>query len=373
MKIAFLSVFYPYRGGIAQFNANLVRELEKAHTLNLWNFSRQYPDFLFPGKSQFVEENDTADVLQTQRTLDTINPISWRKTASQIKQYNPDVLLNRLWMPFFAPSLGFVAASLRKSRAKTVALLDNVIPHERRPGDDMLLRYFLRRHDGFIVMSEAVKDDVLHYCPQANITLKPHPIYSHFGAGIAQEKARSLLGLPKEANIILFFGFIRQYKGLDVLLKSMRQLSNNYHLVVAGEVYGDYAPYEKIIKENGLADRVHNFIEYIEDKRVPAFFSASDLCVLPYRSATQSGIAQIAWHFHLPLLVARAGGLSEMVQENETGLIAEELHPEALAAKIRSYFDNDLKDKFSATMASRRDRYGWQGFTQSIVEFMQEL
>lgn len=222
-------------------------------------------------------------------------------------------------------------------------------------------------------MSESVREDVLHFCPQANILLKPHPIYSHFGEGVDCNEARAKLRLPRNAKVLLFFGFIRQYKGLDVLLHTMKHLPEDYHLVIAGEVYGDFKPYQDIITENGLTDRVHNSIEYIEDVRVPLFFSAADLCVLPYRSATQSGIAQIAWHYHLPLLVAKVGGLAEMVEEDETGLIAHDVRPPGLATKIQYYFDHNLKKQFSMNMAARRDRYSWTGFTENVVKFMQEL
>ncbi|KAA3619723.1 MAG: glycosyltransferase [Calditrichaeota bacterium] len=373
MKIGFLSVFYPFRGGIAQFNANLFREFEKKHEIKAWNFTRQYPEILFPGKSQFVAENDTADAIPSQRTLDTINPLTWYKTATAVKKFAPDVLFTRLWMPFFSPSLGTVAASVRKKGTKTIALLDNVLPHERRPGDHALIRYYLKRHDGFIVMTESVKSDLQTFLPNAKILLKPHPIYSHFGESVPIAKARTALGLPTDKKIILFFGFIRGYKGLDILIEAMKNLPEDYHLLIAGEVYGDYSPYENLIEKFKLNSRVHQFVEYIEDEKVPLLFSAADLCVLPYRSATQSGIAQIAWHYHLPLLVSQVGGLAEMVDEGETGLILDELNATALAKKIMLYYENNLKDQFSINMEKQRDQYSWPGFTDAMIDFVKKI
>ncbi len=373
MKIGFLSVFYPYRGGIAQFNANLFRQYEKEHQIIAWNFSRQYPGLLFPGKSQFVEESDSADAIPSRRTLDTVNPVTWLKTAADIKNFKPDVLFTRFWMPFFSPSLGTVAAAVKKTGAKTIALLDNVLPHEHRPGDDTLIRYYLRRHDGFIVMTRAVKNQLRQFVPQARSLLKPHPIYSHFGETIGKAKARAALSLPKSARLILFFGFIRQYKGLDLLIESLPKLPQDYHLLIAGECYGDYAHYVQQIDRLGLHSRVHQIIRYVDDAKVSLIFSAADLCVLPYRSATQSGIAQIAWNFNLPLLVTPVGGLAEMVENGETGLVLPDLHAQTLAENIKYYFENDLKKRFAENMAERRHRYSWQTFAEKTIEFAESL
>ena len=373
MKIGFLSVFYPYRGGIAQFNANLFRQFEIEHQVVAWNFKRQYPGLLFPGKSQFVDESDAADAISSRRTLDTINPLSWYKTANEIKDFQPDVLLTRFWMPFFAPSLGTVAAVLKKARVKTIALLDNVLPHEPRPGDGALIRYYLRRHHGFIVMTQAVEAQLRQFVPDAKVLIKPHPIYSHFGKSVDQQAARQALAIPPSAKLVLFFGFIREYKGLDLLIDSFARLPADYHLFIVGECYGDYTRYSRQIDLLGLRTRVHEIIEYVDDTKVSQIFSAADLCVLPYRSATQSGIAQIAWNFNLPLLVAPVGGLAEMVQDGHTGLVLPELDPEILAEKIQDYFISGMKLSFAENMAKQRHRFDWPSFANSTIEFVKNL
>lgn len=373
MKIGFLSVFYPYRGGIAQFNANIFRQLEKEHEVVAWNFQRQYPGLLFPGKSQFVDKSDNADAIPTRRILDTINPLSWYKTANEIKNFQPDVLITRFWMPFFAPSLGSVAAALKTNNVKTIALLDNVLPHERRPGDNALIRYYLRRHHGFIVMTRAVEKQLRQFIPDAKVLLKPHPIYSHFGLGIEQNTARQALSLPTSAKLILFFGFIREYKGLDLLIESLAKLPADYHLLIVGECYGDFTSYSRQIDRLGLRSRIHEKIEYVEDNLVPQIFSAADLCVLPYRSATQSGIAQIAWNFNLPLLVSPVGGLTEMVEDGKTGIVLPALEADILAVKIQTYFEADLKSTFAKNMAKLRHQFDWPSFTASLIDFAKTL
>lgn len=369
MNIAHLSTFYPFRGGIAQFNALLFRELEKGHSVNAFNFTRQYPKLFFPGETQFVTAADNADPVPNQRVLDSVNPLTYAKTARQILAGNPDLLLMRFWMPFFAPSLGYVSGKIRRSGIKSVAILDNVIPHEKRPGDITLLKYFLNRCDGFIAMSRSVENELNMLKPEARYILKPHPIYEHFGNAVSREEALKKLRLPGDRKILLYFGFIRKYKGLDTLLKAAALLPDEYLLVIAGEMYGDFTPYQKMIDQFGLENRVQKFIRYIPDHEVKDFFSAADVCVLPYRSATQSGITQIAFNFNLPVICTDVGGLSEMVIDGRNGMVLKSQNPDELAEKIKLYFKQQLHQTFSDEIVANRSQYSWKGFADALIDF----
>jgi glycosyltransferase involved in cell wall biosynthesis len=331
MKIVFLSTFYPFRGGIAQFSAHLYREAAKKHNVVAVTFTRQYPKLLFPGKTQLVSSEDTADKIPAKRWLDSINPFTYISTARKIKKLKPDLIISRYWMSFFAPSFGWI---LGKQEKKTIrlAILDNVIPHERRFFDDAFNRFFLKRNDGFIVMSEQVQKDLLFYLPKAKHILIPHPIYNHFGEKISKIDALQKLGISECINkkVLLFFGIIRDYKGLDILLNTIQFLDESYLLIIAGEVYGSFEKYEIIIKEKKLDKKVKLFKRYIDDSEVANFFSAADVCVLPYRSATQSGITNISYHFDVPVISTNVGGLAETISHGRTGLIAEEVNEKAL-------------------------------------------
>lgn len=373
MRIAYLSTFYPFRGGIAQFNASLFREFEKRHEVAAFTFTRQYPDLLFPGATQFVTPADRVDQIPATQVLDTINPFSYFKTARAIERFAPDLLVMKFWMPFFAPALGTVAGRLRKQGTRVISVLDNLIPHERRPGDLALIRYFLRRNDGFVAMSKTVERDLKQFEPNARYVLKPHPIYDHFGEAISAIEAREKLGLPRDKRLVLFFGFIRDYKGLDTLIRAAAHLSDEYCVVIAGEMYGDFAKYERMIDEANVRSRCKLFIRYIDDTEVPAFFSAAEVCVLPYKSATQSGIVQIAFNFNLPVIATDVGGLTEMVEDKVTGLILRSQEPQALASLIRKYFEENLRENFSRNIAQRRQSFSWAGFAEAIVTLHESI
>lgn len=373
MKIAYLSTFYPFRGGISQFNALLYRTFQREHQVHAYTFKRQYPDILFPGQTQYVTETDNADVIDAERVLDTINPLSYFTTASKIKSFAPDLMLMKFWMPFFAPSLGLVSGKVRKNGTKTIAILDNVIPHERKPGDMALIRYYLKRVDGFVVMSKIVEKDLLSIKPNAKYILKPHPIYEHFGSSINKFEARQKLSIPSDKKVLLFFGFIRDYKGLDVLIQSLAVLPSDYHLVVAGEVYGNFEKYEQIISDKKLNDRVTLHVRYIDDNEVSTFFSAADVCVLPYKSATQSGIVQIAFNFNMPIIATDVGGLSEMVSHEKTGIIVPYCTPEAISQAVVGYFESGKDKMMQTNIALSRDEYTWNGFANAVIDLYNKL
>ncbi len=372
MRIAHLSTFHPYRGGIAQFNARLLRELEKGHTVLPYNFSRQYPDMLFPGKTQLVEPGDTADVVNAPRVLDSIDPLSWVRTANLIAEQHPDLLLMRYWMSFFAPSLGTVAGRLRKKGVKVLTICDNVVPHEARFFDRAFTRYFLQRNDGFIAMSGQVKEDLLHFRPDARVLLMPHPLYDHFGAPMPMEEARRKLNIAPEKKVLLFFGFIRDYKGLDLLIEAMAQLPQDHVLVIAGEPYGDMAKVHAAIERLGLKQRIADHIRYIADPEVPLFFGAADAVVLPYRSATQSGITAIAQHFCTPIIATDVGGLKEGVADGVTGIVVSVAEAGAIAEGIQRFFAGDAQ-VFRRHMEAQREQLSWKRFSDQLVTFASSL
>ncbi len=367
MKIAILSCFHPYRGGISQFNSCLLRELGKEHDVRAFNFKRQYPGALFPGKTQYEEEGEDVGA---ERLLDSINPISYGRTFRAIRAWGPDLVVTRYWMPFFAPSLGYVTRRLRKT-CKVISILDNVVPHERRFFDEPLTKYFLEGSDGYVVMCGAVGDDLLRLRSDARFTVLHHPLYDHFGGGLPREEAEDRLGLAHGKRNLLFFGLIREYKGLDILLEAFAGLGDEYQLIVAGEPYGPFEKYQKII-EGIDSSKVKLYLNYVNDSEVGLYFSAADLCVLPYRSATQSGISSVSFHFNVPLLVTDVGGLKETIGDKGTGIVAKECSPACIRDEIERYFaDPTIAETCKKHIGEERERLSWKNFCASLLDFAQ--
>lgn len=372
MRIAFLSTFYPFRGGIAQFNTELYKALQTKHAVNAYNFTTLYPDFLFPGSSQFVLPGENTSQIPSERVLSSINPLTFFKSASQIKKFNPDLVLSAYWMPFFAPSMGTVIKLLNK-RYKTISILNNISPHEPRIGDRALNRYFLSQNRGFVVMSDTVKKDLLDIIPNAKYVYHQHPIYSHFGEKIEMTVARQRLNLPLNKKLLLFFGFIRDYKGLDLLIEAVAKLNDEYMLVIAGESYGSFEKYSRQIESLGVENKIALHIRYISEEEVPLFFSCADVCVLPYKSATQSGITSIAYHFDLPLIATDTGGLKETIPPDTTGIIVDFPDAGLIAKAIEFYFSQNLKLKFQEGIKSLKNQLSWNSLAKAIIEFAQSL
>ncbi len=373
MRIAFLSPFYPFRGGIAQFSDSLYISLSQYAEVKAFTFTRQYPKLLFPGKTQFVSESDMNRNIPVTRVLDSINPGTYCKTAKEIIKFNPDVVLMSYWMPFFAPSFGKVAGLLRKKGIKVIAILHNVIAHEKRLGDELLTKYFFNRCDGFVLLNKASEKDLLSLKPDAKYIIHSHPLYDHYGSKIDTITARNLLGVPADKKTVLFFGFIRDYKGLDILIDSFKELDDSYHLLIAGEVYGDFRKYEEQISRLGLAGRISLHVKYIPETEIPLYFSASDVCVLPYRTATQSGIIGMSYHFDLPVIVTNTGGLAEMVEENKTGLIVQEADSREIAEALRKYFSGDVKAKFTPNILNYKASHSWGNLSESLMELVKRF
>ena len=373
MRIAILSCFYPFRGGIAQFNAALYTELGKSDIVQAFNFTRQYPNFLFPGKTQYVTPDDEAAPIDSTAVLDTANPFSWISAARKIREWNPDVLIMRYWMSYFAPSLGFVARHVGK-HCKIIGVLDNVVPHEPRFFDTPFTKYFLKGCDGFVTMCDAVSDDLLRLKPDAKFIMRQHPLYSHFGEMLRREEAENALGLEHGKKNILFFGLIRHYKGLDVLLKAFEGLDDSYQLIVAGEPYGSFEPYQKIIDESSCKDRIHLYLKYIKDSQVKDYFSAADVTVLPYRTATQSGISSISYHFEVPMIVTDTGGLKSTIGDRGTGLVAESAEPDLIRDEILKYFrDPAMKESCVENIRKEKSRLSWATFCNALKAFAETL
>lgn len=373
MQIAYLSTFYPFRGGIAQFNASLLQAMRNSgNTTKAYTFTCQYPSFLFPGKTQMVTKNDPATPVDSQRILSTINPLSYRSAAKKIAAELPDLLIMKYWMPFFGPALGTVAAHM-PSNTRSIAILDNVLPHEKRFFDKSFNAYFLKRIDGFVAMSEQVKGDLLKLKPDAKLILLPHPIYDHFGSRTDSAQARLKLGLHPNKKTVLFFGFIRDYKGLDNLIEAFAMLDNSYQLLIAGETYGSFEAYTKLIDKNPNKENIKVFNDYIPDNEVAQFFSAAEVCCLPYRSATQSGITGISYNFGTPLIATNKGGLAEFIEHGKTGLIIAESTPEMIATGIRDFFGNYDRKMMEQNIIKLKQTLSWEYFAEEILNFRKQL
>lgn len=372
LRIAILSCFPPYRGGISQFNTSLYQELSGSCTVGAFNFRRQYPGLLFPGKTQYIEDGSTPP-FSTQRILDTANPLSYISTARVIRKWKPDLLLMRYWMPYFAPSQGYVARHMGPE-CKVISILDNVIPHESHFFDRPLTSYYLKGHDGFVVLCNSVRDDLLRIMPDARCIVSPHPIYSNFGEKISMEQARRELGLDSEKKTLLFFGLIREYKGLDILLEAFSAMDDSYQLIIAGEPYGSFERYGRLIDSSPNRSRIHLHDRFISDSEVAAFFCAADLCVLPYRSATQSGISSISYHFDLPMVTTAVGGLKEMIGDSGTGIVTDSITPEAVRAAVERYFSDDsIRRGCVEAIGKEKDRLSWKRFCSNLLDFYNRL
>ena len=366
MRIAYLSCFYPYRGGIAQFNAHLLEALGEGNEVRAFNFTRQYPGFLFPGQTQYVTEQDKATPVASTRILDSANPFTWRRTGRAILRWKPDVVVFSYWNSYFVPSHAPVARMMRRHGVKTVTVVHNAIPHEPKFFDKPLARRFFRLNDVLVSMCDAVTADIRSLCPDARIVQRPHPVYDHFGQKQDKAEAQRQLGLDPGLRTLLFFGLIRDYKGLDLLLDAMPLLGPGYQLVVAGESYGSFDKYQAQIESSGCAGRIHVFNRYIDDEQVPGFFSAADVCVLPYRSATQSGITAIALHFEVPVVATPVGGLAESVERPGIGRMTEEISPRGIAAAISDLYAEGL-ETFVENIRTVKHEMTWPAFAQEIL------
>jgi len=371
MKIVIVSPAYPLRGGIANFTAQLYKELIITNHVDVLTFKRQYPAIFFPGKSQF-ENGEDVDKIPAEIIIDSINPISWKETAKKIIKLNPELVIFAYWLPFFALCYSSIAKSLMKeTKAKLLALCHNIIPHEKRPGDKLLTKSFLNKMDFFITLSEEVKKDLEKFVNQPKCKVLPHPVYSRFGEKVSKEKALSKLKLT-DAKYVLFFGFIRDYKGLDVLIEALVFVKEKIKikLIVAGEFYDDEKKYTGLIEKLNLQDDIILFSDFISTEEVKYYFSAADVVILPYKSATQSGIVQIAVNFDKPVIAASVGGLGEVIKNNQTGYIVEPENPGQLADAIVKFYTENKENEFSNNISKIAEQYSWKNFVNGIFDLI---
>ena len=376
MNIIILGPAYPYRGGPATFNNRLALQLaSEGHNVKVVTFTLQYPGILFPGKTQFTDA-PAPEGIEISRKLNTINPFNWIITGYKIKRERPDILLVRFWLPFMGPSIGTVARIVRSNKyTKVICIFDNVIPHEKRPGDRLLTHYFVNSIDGAIVMSGTVYDELKCFSNNLAVKLTPHPLFDNYGLPTGQSEALSILNLDPDYSYLLFFGFIRAYKGLDLLIEAFsdgRLRNKKLRLIVAGEFYDDRMLYLNLINRYNLKDDIIFFDHFIKDSDVSLFFSSASLIVQPYRSATQSGVTQIAFHFEKPILVTDVGGLSEIVTDKKSGYVVKP-EPENIADAILDYFENNRQSQFINEVRKEKEKFSWDKMTATIQDIYKSL
>ncbi|MCR5065782.1 MAG: glycosyltransferase [Bacteroidales bacterium] len=369
MKIIIVGPAHPYRGGISAFGERLANEYKReGDDVEMYTFTLQYPSFLFPGKTQY-SDSPAPEGLSITRRINSVNPFNWISVGREIAKKRPDLLITNFWLPFMAPCQGTIERIVRRNgHTRVVALLHNIIPHEHRPGDRILSRYFVRSTQSFVAMSKAVLEDLNIFDKKKPRAFCPHPLYDHYGELIAKEEARHILGLDPNDRYVLFFGFIRAYKGLDLLLEAMgdsRVREAGIKLIVAGEFYGDSKPYMEQIERLGIKDSTLLFTEFIPDDKVNLYFRACDIVVQPYKSATQSGVAQIAFHFEKPMIVTNVGGLAEIVPDGKVGYVVEP-QPGQIADAIIRYFDGNHEQEFTEGVREEKKKYSWSKMRETI-------
>jgi len=369
-KIVIIGSAYPLRGGLAAYNERLAREFQTTgDEVTIYSFSLQYPSILFPGKSQYSSE-PSPDDLEIRTKVNSINPLNWLKVGREIRKLRPDLVIVKFWMPFMAPCLGTICRKIRKNQhTRVISIIDNIIPHEKRPGDKTLAGYFVKSVDGFVAMSRSVMEELEQFDREKPKVFCPHPLYDNFGKALSKMEAKKRLGLDEAGKYILFFGFIRDYKGLDLLLNAFadsRIRDLDIRLLVAGEFYCDSKPYQEIIDNNNLNDRVVMSNDFIPDSEVVNYFCAVDLVVQPYKSATQSGVTQIAYHFNKPMIITNVGGLAEFVPDGEAGYVVDP-EPEEISDAIVRFYEENREKEFSAQVAVEKEKYTWRKMTEAIL------
>ncbi len=376
LRVTLIGTAHPFRGGLAAFNERLAHEFQaQGHRVSIETFTLQYPALLFPGKSQYATWEKPAS-LTIRRSVSSVNPLSWFTAARKVRREGSDLVVIKYWLPFMAPCLGTLARLLRRGRRTVVlAIADNIVPHEKRAGDTLLTRWFMGGIDGMVTMSESVTADARRFRETLPLRFCPHPLFDDFGKTIPREEALARLGLDPRPRYLLFFGFIRDYKGLDWLLRAfadplLEKLP--LRLLVAGEFYADPKPYLSLLEELRLGDRVVLHTDFIANDRVNHYFCAADLVVQPYKHATQSGVTQIAYYFDRPMVVTRVGGLAEMIPHGRAGYVVDP-SPGAIAAAIADFFEKGRLEELSQNVAREKKKYEWARMVKALLELYQEI
>ncbi|MBI1344479.1 MAG: glycosyltransferase [Terrimonas sp.] len=373
-KILIIGPAHPLRGGgMTTFNHRLAREFsEMGMDCSICSFSLQYPTFLFPGTTQFTDE-PAPEGIRIRSLINAINPLNWVKTGRILKKERPDIVIIRYWLPFMGPALGTIARQIRKNKHSfIICIADNILPHEKRFGDKIFTRYFLKACDAFITMSEKVMDDLRIFEKEKPALLARHPLYDNFGAPVSKSQAREHLGLQETDRIILFFGFIRKYKGLDILLEAMSKIppQQNIKLLVAGEFYGEKEKYLRLIDTLKIRDRLILETDFIPDREVRYYFCAADVIVQPYRNATQSGVTPLAFNYERATIVTNVGGLPALIRAEMTGLVATP-DADSIAAAIERFYQLG-ENHFIDHLRAEKEKYSWKNLTQSLLQLAKD-
>lgn len=375
-KVLILSPAHPLRGGIASFSERLAKELQsEGDEVVIYSFSLQYPSFLFPGTTQYSSD-PAPEGVEIETCVNSVNPLNWWQVGTRIRSWAPDLIIVRYWLPFMGPCLGTILRlATRGSNGRVVAIADNVIPHEKRPGDRLFTRYFLQAVDACVVMSKSVEQDIRQFTQSMPVAFSPHPIYDNYGTAVSRTDGLNFLGLSPDHHYILFFGFIRRYKGLDLLLEAMAKpavKALGIKLIIAGEYYDQAAYYEELITRHQLEAQIIRRTQFISNAEVKYYFAAASLVVQPYRSATQSGISQIAYHFEKPMIVTRVGGLPEIVADGKEGYVVE-VAPEAIAEALLDFFHQNREKEFQQHLKAAKSRFSWNHMTKTIKELADRI
>jgi glycosyltransferase involved in cell wall biosynthesis len=374
-SVVIIGPAHPLRGGLATFNQRLAKEFHRqGYKCSIFSFSLQYPSFLFPGKTQFSNEPPPAD-LEIRSAINSINPFNWIKVGNWLRYKKPDIIVVRFWLPFMGPAFGTILRKVRKNKhTKIICIADNVIPHEHRPGDKGFTKYFLKSCDAFIAMSEKVMNDLKKFEKHKPVKFVQHPLYDTFGEIISKEEARKELGIGDSELVILFFGFIRKYKGLDLLLEAMKIIKDKSRnpnsqfpipkLLIAGEFYEDEKPYREQIGKLGISDNLILRTEFIPDSEVKYYLCAADAVIQPYRNATQSGVTPLAYHFEKPMIVTNVGGLPSLVPHEIAGIVAEP-NAESIANAIIRFYQLG-ENYFIPHLRNEKKKYSWENLVEAI-------
>jgi glycosyltransferase involved in cell wall biosynthesis len=372
-KIVIIGPGHPLRGGLATFNQRLCKQfIDEGHECSIYSFSLQYPSFLFPGTTQYSTEPAPTD-MDIYSVINSVHPLNWWQVGNVLNRMRPDIIVVRYWLPFMGPALGTILRRVRKNKhTRIIAITDNIIPHEKRPGDIPFTRYFLGSCDAFITMSEKVMNDLRQFEKNKPAQQVLHPLYDNFGDPVSKEEARKKLGINIHDKVILFFGFIRKYKGLDILLESMPLVNattngkqQTIKLLIAGEFYEDAKPYQEQIKRLNIQDSLILKTDFIPDSEVKYYLCAADAVIQPYRSATQSGVTPLAYHFEKPMIVTNVGSLPTLVPDGKVGLVCEP-EPAPLAAAVKRYFELG-EQYFISHLRTEKEKYSWHNLVNAIL------
>lgn len=365
---------YPLRGGLASYDERLAKAFtDKGYDTTIYTFSYQYPSFLFPGTTQYSTE-PAPENIAIKAKINSINPFNWISVGNELRKLKPAIIVVRYWLPFMGPCLGTILRRVKKNHyTKVICIADNIFPHEKRFGDKAFTKYFLKPVDGFITMSEKVLRDLHQFAKGKPAQFVPHPLYDNFGEKISKQEARAQLNINRDEKVILFFGFIRKYKGLDILLNAMKLLkqnttTQNIKLLIAGEFYEDQTNYTALLNDASIKDSLIIHTEFIPDSMVKYYLCAADCVVQPYRNATQSGVTPLAYHYEVPMIVTNVGGLPSLVPDKKVGLVAEP-NAESVAEKVKDYFDLG-EEFFLPHLREEKKKYSWDKMVDNIAKMI---